>query len=155
MAHFWHQSSWIHSRDCHVSITFQSFLPGLVCSFLRLSSACLTPSQGHSVNAFLLPSHHVPSSTSLNCFAGNKCICSGISMTSSVIFICCALYSMSQIYGMESLTDTTRLQTVWGSLTLPQLLECTYSSCRRVYSAHFTHYNCLHTPCTLRCASVQ
>jgi len=36
-------------------------------------------------------------------------------MTSSVIFSCCTLYCMSQIYGMESPLDTAQSQTVWGS----------------------------------------
>ena len=69
VAHFWHHSSWVCSVDCHVSITLQSFLPGLVWSSLDLSSACLIPSP---INAFLLPSHHVPFSTSPNCFVGYK-----------------------------------------------------------------------------------
>jgi len=71
VAHFWHQSSWVYSVDCHVSILLQSFLPGLVCSSLGLSSACLIHSQSHfPINTFLLPSCHVPSSTSPNCFVG-------------------------------------------------------------------------------------
>ena len=48
VAHFWHQSRWVYTIDCHVSKTFQSILPGHVCSSLGLSSACLIPSQGCS-----------------------------------------------------------------------------------------------------------
>ena len=64
------------SVDCHVSITFQPFLPGLVCCSFVVSSACPTPAQC--------------------CSALNS-----ISMTSSVIFICCMLYCRSQIYSMQ------------------------------------------------------
>jgi len=41
VAHFWHQSSWVYSIDCHVSIHFQPFLSDLICNSLRLSSVCL------------------------------------------------------------------------------------------------------------------
>ena len=87
MAHCGHQSSWVSSVDCHVSITFQP--SRLVRCCLVLSSARLTPPRVipiYNVNTFLLPSHHVTLSTSLNCFVGYiACIRFTVSVTLSVI----------------------------------------------------------------------
>ena len=92
----------IAHADSLVSISFQPFLSGCVCcSGEVMSSACLIPSQGHSLLMhFFCNLHHVPSSTSPNC----------ITMTSSVIFICFSLCFMSQIYSTELPID-------WGSLS--------------------------------------
>jgi len=95
------------------ALTSQPFLPVLICCSLGLSSAHLIPSQGR-------PHLHISSAIvpCPNCFVGYqyKCICSGITMTSSVISVCRALYRyfMSEI-GMESPIDTARAWTVWGS----------------------------------------
>jgi len=44
VAHCWHQFSWAYNIDYHVTS-----LPGLVLLLFGLSSACLIPSQGHSL----------------------------------------------------------------------------------------------------------
>ena len=55
VAHFWRQSSWVYSMDCDVSITFQPFLPGLVCSSLGLSSTCSIPGQAGLWTGIAMP----------------------------------------------------------------------------------------------------
>ena len=101
VAHCQHQTSLAYSVDSHMNITFQSFIPGLVCC---LSSEHFIPSQGWSfpVNVFLilLPSCHVP--------------CHRVLVWCQCNFICCTLYFTSQIYGMESPIKTTQALTVWG-----------------------------------------
>ena len=98
-----------------LAITFQPFLPGLVCC---LSSACLIPSQGRlfPVNVFLLPL--IEYRYSLNCIGMTSCN-----------FICCAF--MTDLWHGDMI-DTTRPPTMWGthvstikrgSLTLIQLCE--------------------------------
>ena len=97
-----------HGLDCHVNITFQPSLPGLIGC---LPSAHLIPSQCWSfpVNVFAMPLRY------------------DVSVISYVVH-----YNnfMSQIYGMETPADTARAWTVWGShvsmikwgsLTLAQL----------------------------------
>ena len=86
------------SLDCHVSITFQPFLPGLVC----LSSARLIPSQGQSspVNVFIRT-------------LGNMRWHDWVQIQHCQYnFI---IYFMSQIYGMESPINTAQPPTVWDS----------------------------------------
>ena len=72
---------------------------------LGLSSTCLIPSQGCSLLTHFFCHRVVPSSTSLNCSVGYKCIRSGVGMTSSVIFII-MLRTIARFYGMESPIDT-------------------------------------------------
>jgi len=112
--HSWQQSGWV-SMDCHVSITFSpSFLHGLICSCLGLSSACLGPSQDCSpLTHFFCHCAMCHRVQVRNCFTCTQVI--------GMIFICRALYCTSQIYSMESLVDTAPPPTVWGSLTFAQL----------------------------------
>ena len=110
--HFWQHSGWVYSMDCHVSITFSpSFLHGLICCSLGLSSACLVPSQDCSpLTHFFCHCATCHRVQVRNIFACTQII--------GMIFICCALYCMSQNYSMESLVNMAPPPTVWGSLTL-------------------------------------
>jgi len=104
--HIVHTSLAGSSVDSHVSITFS---PSFLVSFVALWLCLLHVRHllgSFPVNALLLASHHVPLSRSPNCFKGYiACTRFMVSMTSSVTFICCTLYCMCQIYGMEPLTD--------------------------------------------------
>ena len=55
VAHFWCQFSWVYSMDYDVSITFQPFLPGLVCSSLGLSATCSIPGQAGLWTGIAMP----------------------------------------------------------------------------------------------------
>jgi len=56
----WHKPGLAWSIDCHVSITFQSFLPGLVCcSVFFVIHPFGTFSDSFPVNVFLPMSLHV------------------------------------------------------------------------------------------------
>ena len=115
-----------YSIDCHVSITFQSFLSGLVCCCLVLSFACLIPSQGLlPINTILLP---LPCAIEY-LYIDILCMCQiyTIHMTSSVIFICCGLWThQPNTIQAQICRACSRAWSMWGSLTLIQCGNSTF-----------------------------
>ena len=113
----WHQSGWAYSLNSHVSITFQPFFPG---------------SGSFPINVFC---------------HGTVCHWSQfqtIIIMPTLSLVRYALTFMSQIYGMESLINTTQAQTVWsshvstikwGSLTFTQLSQV---CCHGIYCHNCT-----------------
>ena len=146
MAHCWYQSGWGYSTDCHVSINVLPFLPGLDCYSLVLSSTFL-----RVVLHLLISSAIAPHALSIspNC----------IGMTSSLIFVCCMLYFMSQIYSMESPINTILSTNSMGLAHARPIDTCTYcgqqTSCVASLSSEHTLWDNklvlvqLHVYCTI------
>ena len=94
--------SWSSLMSTPVSVTFPSFLPGVIyCSLVFVLCTFDTFSR-------LLPLTH---------FFGHCVMCRSklCQYNAKLIYICCALNFMSHIYGVESPIDTTRARTVWDS----------------------------------------
>ena len=90
VAHSW-QFSWAYSVHYHVSITFQHFLPGLVCLLFGFVLCSFYTFSGRSLLMHFFWHRAMPSSTSCaNC----------ISMVPSVTFMCCVLYESDLRYGV-------------------------------------------------------
>ena len=89
---------------CDILVSFQPFLPGLVCCSLGLSSARLIPSQGCSLVMRFFCHYAMCRQVlvwNVSCHAPDY----------YVIFICGILCCLSQIYSMESPIDT--INSVW------------------------------------------